>query len=735
MSSRTFDEVSAASSPGERGPDEEAVRQAKAEIQSLIQEIDDLSRTEIEPTDFYAALLEKSISALAAIGGVVWTFDSGAGFKLEYQVNLQQTGLLENPEAMNQHGKLLGQLVQRGEPALVAPRSGAGMGDDSETAANPTQFLLVTAPIVTDRGVDGVVEIFQRTGARPNTQRGYLRFLAQICDYAGAYLKTRRLRDFGAKQTLWEQLEGFTSLVHGKLESRSTAYTIANEGRRLVGCDRVTVVLKHGPKYVVEAISGQDTFDKRSNVVRMLRQLATVVVKSGEDLWYQGDTTNLSPQVEKAVNAYVDESHTKRLAVLPLREADPHADDPNRPKRRENMLGAIVIEQLVDGRAPDGLMQRVDVVRRHSSTALTNAQSHEHLFLLPLWRLIGKSRVMFAARNLPKTILAAIVLGALIAAMWLMPWDFTVTADGKLLPDARAYVFAASNGVVKEVSVRDGDLVAAGQIVARQRSIDVENELQKLDTEINDYRAQLIATEAKIRANNQRRDPNVDPAELNFEYHRLSQLIDNLNVSRKFVLAKTELLDIASPIDGKVLTSKVRDLLLNRPVSTGTRLMEIADPTKDWELRIDVPEAKMGHVQRELDALRETDPDAELLVTFILATHPGDRLVGKVTHIDESAQVSGEEGNTVRMDVSFDQAQLLKLLATDDENTGEEGDELDAAPRPLTPQEAEQIAELKRNLKVGADVKAKIHCGRAAVGYVLFHDLWEFVQSRILFRF
>ena len=46
-------------------------------------------------------------------------------------------------------------------------------------------------------------------------------------------------------------------LVHQKLESRETAYTIANEGRRLIGCDRVTVVLRKGGRYVVEAISGQ----------------------------------------------------------------------------------------------------------------------------------------------------------------------------------------------------------------------------------------------------------------------------------------------------------------------------------------------------------------------------------------------------------------------------------------------------------------------------------------------
>jgi multidrug efflux pump subunit AcrA (membrane-fusion protein) len=466
----------------------------------------------------------------------------------------------------------------------------------------------------------------------------------------------------------------------------------------------------------------------------MLRQLATVVVKSGEDLWYQGDTTNLSPQVEKAVNAYVDESHTKRLAVLPLREADPHADDPNRPKRRENMLGAIVIEQLVDSRAPDGLMQRVDVVRRHSSTALTNAQSHEHLFLLPLWRFIGKSRVLVTARNLPKTIIAAIVLSALIAAMWLMPWDFTVTSDGKLRPDIRSYVFAASNGIIDEVLVRDGDTVAAGDVVARQTSLDVQDELLELDGEIQKTSADIGTKEVQLRNYDSRRNQEVTAAEIQDQINQLKGYRDNLLKRRELVVKKTKLLDITSPIDGKVVTWKVHDLLLNRPVSTGTRLMEIADPTGEWELQIDVPEAKMGHVQRELGLLRKSDPGAQLEVTFILATHPGDRLVGKVTRVDESAQVSGEEGNTVRMDVAFDQGELLKLIESDDEQKDNEKT-VAAAPRQLTPEEQQQIAELKLNLKVGADVKAKIHCGRAPVGYVLFHDLWEFIQSRILFRF
>ncbi|MCA9259184.1 MAG: hypothetical protein KDA61_08290, partial [Planctomycetales bacterium] len=239
--------------------DPQAVLRAKQEIQGLVQEIDDLSRSEIDPSEFFAALLDKSVTALAAIGGVVWTIEEGTGLRLEHQINLRETGLAQDRAAQMQHARLLGQVAEKGEPALVAPHSGSGGDDESQVAANPTGYLLVLAPIRTDRGVDGLVEIFQRPGAQPNTQRGYQRFLVQVCQMAGEYLKTRRLRHFVDKQSLWEQLESFTALVHQKLDSRETAYTIANEGRRLVGCDRVTVVLRKGSKYVVEAISGQDT--------------------------------------------------------------------------------------------------------------------------------------------------------------------------------------------------------------------------------------------------------------------------------------------------------------------------------------------------------------------------------------------------------------------------------------------------------------------------------------------
>jgi hypothetical protein len=38
------------------------------------------------------------------------------------------------------------------------------------------------------------------------------------------------------------------------------------------------------------------------------------------------------------------------------------------------------------------------------------------------------------------------------------------------------------------------------------------------------------------------------------------------------------------------------------------------------------------------------------------------------------------------------------------------------------------------DLRPGASVTARIDCGTRPIGYVWFHDVWEFVQTQVLFR-
>src|SRR3954468_12567995 len=479
--------------------DADEVERAKREIQGLVHEISELSRSDISATEFYDALLNKVVTALAAPGGAVWTKSEAGGLQLVYQINLQQTGLIDNPVGQNQHGRLLHQVLSGKEGALVAPHSGSGDATDNDenAAANPTDYLLVLAPVLNDQGPQGVVEIFQRSGARLTTQRGYLRFLLQICEFAGDFLKAGRLRHLSEKQTLWEQLETFTRSAHEKLDVRETAYTIANEGRRLIGCDRVSVAIKRGNRCPIEAVSGQDAFDKRSNVTVMLSKLAAALVKTGEDVWYSGDTSDMAPQVEAALDSYVDESHTKAIAILPLTEPrdeeEQFAEDAV-PQPPAKVIGALIVEQMVDSRTPEGFLQRVQVVRTHSSTALTNSLEYEGLFLMPLWRFLGKGTRLFRGRTLWKTSAISAAVAGAIAFLCLFPAEFKLEGEGKLRPVIRQNVYAQVDGLIKEVRVKHDDEVKKGQVLLTQESPDLEKEMESVRGELGSKIEELRTT-------------------------------------------------------------------------------------------------------------------------------------------------------------------------------------------------------------------------------------------------
>jgi len=444
----------------EESLDPELIEQTKQQIRSLVGEIAQLSKSELAPDTYYEEFLPRVVSALAAVGGAIWTTNDEGRLALQYQIKLHETRLSDSQESMAQHGRLLYKTLES-EGLLVPPHSGAGEADQQQ-GANPTDFLLVLGPLKTDLEAVGVVEIFQRPEAGPKTQRGYLRFLMQMCELAGDFLNSQQLRHFSDRQALWTRLEDFAHTVHAGLEPRETAYTIANEGRRLIECDRLSVAICKGRKCRIEAVSGQDLFDKRSNTVRLLGKLATAVVATGDPVWYTGDTSDMPPQVEDAVQEYVDESHSKTVAVLPLkRPPPPGEEEPDKHREPESPIGALLVEQIEDSRVPPSMVQRVDVVCRHSSTALANALEHQNLFLMPLWRFLGKTRWILRARTLPKTLTVTGVIVGLLLALMLWPADFELESKGTLEPVEYRKVFVGIDGVVDGLFVEHGDFVCS----------------------------------------------------------------------------------------------------------------------------------------------------------------------------------------------------------------------------------------------------------------------------------
>lgn len=684
--------------------DPQLIEQTKQQIRSLVNEIAQLSKSDSTPEEFYGEFLPRVVSALAAIGGAIWTVEDQGRLALQYQINLQQTKLRESEEAQMQHGRLLHKAMTAGETILVPPHSGAG--EDDETA-NPTDFLLVLGPLRTELETIGIVEVFQRPDSGPNTQKGYLRFLRQMTDLAGDFFKSRQLRNFGDRQVLWSQLEEFTRVIHTSLDPRDTAYMIANEGRRLIECDRVSVAIRKGSKCKIESVSGQDLFDKRSNTVRLLGILATAVVASEEPMWYSGDTSNMAPQVEDAVQEYVDDSHSKTVAVLPLFPPgnEEEEDDPDKREDPPAPIGALIVEQIEDARIPQRMIQRVDVVAKHSATALNNSLEHNSLFLMPVWRSIGKMQWVLRARTLPKTIAIAVTVLAALIALCVVPYPFKANCPGNLQPVERQKVFAGLTGDVVEINVEHGSkVVAPNPATGEEGTLLALLESTDLAIRIEDNRGQLAEAmeqleTVRLNLNKRGADPREKP-QLEGRREELQKRFETLRAQEALLEQQRQDLEVRSPIDGEVITWDLEGRLLHRPVQQGNVLMEVVNTKGKWQLELRMPEKRMGHIDRYLRELKAEDPEASLPVEFILATHPNKTFQGQVTEINERAEVRGEEGVTVQIKVDLED---------------EEG--------------------LPEHLRPGAEVSAKIMCGYKPVGYVLLCDAIAYFQRNIAFRF
>jgi hypothetical protein len=688
-------------------PSDDEINRTRLQIQSLIGEIQALSRQNLSPGQFYGEFLNRVVAALAAQGGVIWTTGDNGQLALQYQLNLQLTGLPQDEEKQKSHSRLLYKVLSNPEVAggkgvLIPPHSGFG----DEEASNPTEFLLVFGPLRTDLEMVGLIEIFQRADGPLQVQQGYLRFLVQMCELAGDFLKSHQLRHFSDRQVLWSRLEDFTRTVHSSLDPLETAYTIANEARRLIECDRVSVAIRKGKHCKIEAISGQDVFDKRSNTVYLLGRLASAVVATGEPVWYAGDTRDLAPQVEVAVQEYVDDAHSKMIAILPLGRPKPHEDAEQHEKEdAEGPVGALIVEQIEDNRVAPAMTQRIDVVCRHSSVAMANAVEHQSLFLMPLWRALGKSKFIVQARTLPKTIMVVVAVLVVLLILFLWPADFDLHAKGTLEAVNRRDVYAAADGTIyefgKDVSgkpIEHGSIVKKGQLLLKLHSNDVAQHQSEIEGQVAVERQQVADLSHELTTNPVMKPD--DRARLNGQLVEAQTKLLSLIAQSEIHKAKAADLEVYCPIDGQIVTWDLKNRLENRSVKAGLELLRVAETDGDWELELHMSEDRMGHIMRAANRSAE-EGRGPLPVYYILATEPGKTEHGTVKRIAMGAEIKEkDEGNVVDITVAIDKHDIDPV-----------------------------------NLRAGATVTGKVYCGRASLGYVWFHDLFAFIQAKVLFRF
>jgi multidrug resistance efflux pump len=676
----------------------ETIEKTKQQIRGLVGEIQQLSKSDLTDEEYYAAFLQRVMQALAAIGGAIWILGEGKKPKLAYQVNISPTLMDTESEDASKHSKLLDYIVNTNQPQLIPPLSSAG---DERLGGNPTRQLMVVAPLGHDGIVEGLIEIFQRPDTQPATQRGYLRFLQQMCEISADWFKNRKLGQLTDKHSLWSDADQFSRAVHETLDLRETCYTIVNEGRRLLGVDRVSVAIKRAGQCYVEAVSGQDTVDNRSNVMTMLGKLATRVAASGEPLWYLGSTEDMPPQIEEALEEYVDHSYTKSLCVLPLRK--PQGIDAGTTnvtggdggQQLGEIIGVLVVEQIESEIPREVLDPRLDLVFEHSARALSNSIEHNTLFLMPVWKAIGHSKVMVQARNLPRTLTIGGSILVILLALFIVPWPYNMAATGVLQPQIRPHVFVPERTVVVDVKVDNNSLVEAGQVLAVLRSDELQLEMKRVDGELRAKKEQLNAIRQRLTDTTRQASP-IERARDSADEGTVLVEVEGLEKQLELLNERQEKLTVRSPIKGKIITWDAKRQLENRPVETGQVLFTVAAENTDWEVELYMPERRVNHIARYRAEVKKNNPTQDLSVNYVLMTQPGQNHKGVVTDVHWTAEPHEQQGHMVRIRV-----------------------------KPLD--------DVSKTARPGASVKAHVNCGTTNMGWAFLHEAWEWVQANVFF--
>ncbi len=644
-------------------------------------ELAQLAESDLAPEVFFARFLDVLVPSVDAVGAIAWGLNQqGLLSKIAQTGEIEVADKDNLPEA-RLHVQLLLRVLHSGRPDVRLP---ASAGKENGTA----QQVRLLAPLHHQQNCIGVVEVALPADVSADRAGERLRLVSELVGYASRYMGGLHASEPTADHPEFlSRLEQIALRLHGRASSRQVCQVAANEGRLLLGCDRVSVAVRRGKDALILAVSGQDRVIYRSNLVRAMTGVAKQTLQAGQAIRYTGTVENLPPQIEKPLVDYLAESGARRLEAVPLYEPLPTDGDETKAPERRSVIGVLLAEHLADNR-PTASPQGIEKFSAHVAQALHNARSQERIFLLPLWRAIGSCFAWSARSRTKKVLLVATLVLAALVGMAFVPVTYRVAAEGRLVPVHQRRVFAPQDGEVVEVFVRGGERVVKGQPLLRLHNDDLAIRTLMVRNQLAEKLQSLSALEAE---QDEARRPSSRDDYIRLR-GRISQTrieIDGLQQRLAALEQEQSRLAVRAEIDGTVATFQPAELLAGRPVQRGQLLLELMQEDGPWQLELQVPAHRLGHIRSAQSSLG-TD---HLAVKYVVATLPERTFTGHVDLLSTRATVSADRSSVIPVHVTLDNSPPA-------------------------------------NLTVGAEVAARIDCGKKSLAYTLFGDLVEFLQRR-----
>ncbi|HEY3789984.1 MAG TPA: hypothetical protein VGL71_14085 [Urbifossiella sp.] len=709
------------------------------QIEEAFEAASKLAGSNLSPSDFYQNFLNRTLSAIDAPAGAVWLRTPQGFLQIACQVNLEKVGLENKRGGRQCHNEVLRQVFQAAPPRPMmlepngrfAPNQGPPAPADAGAvpAANLTDYFALFAPIVTpEKSSMGVLEVFQDPSHDARLYPTFLNYAFQMAGYASQYHQFSNARAASGVERTFAQVEQFARLVHSSLNPTETAYHVANEGRKLIECDRLCVGVRHARRKVtVEAVSGADVVEKASTHVRRLRHLMEAVLQWGETLTFKGiKDAGLPPDVSHSLDEYLNESQPKLLVVQPIR--DEREKDQSKAAR-----SVLVLESFNPPELIEPMIQRLEVVGKHAAPALYNAAQMKRVPLKFLWWPIAKIQEGLGGQARSYIYGGIALLMILTAVMIFVPAPLRMDAKGTMQPTENANIFAPHEGQLVRFNVKPGDKLLPGDSVAELYDPQLEEAYSKEKQKLREAQAKQSRTQSMLSDQTLKFEQKLqlgieaDLARLTIDSAKLNlkALDDAYNATQTrpgWFLARTGQFNpqLRRPIGASRWTvlndDRARENLLGRSVKPNEVLQRVGNVEGSWQVELKIPQRNIGQINRAFidSKLHKFDATGRkyLDVDVLLRSMPDKSYLGWLYQDDLSAEAVPNKNEHDENEPVVTAYVKLNL------------DEIPAEKR---------IPDLQ--FVSGLEVSTRVRCGDHALGYSLFHGVWEWFYEKVVFFF
>jgi multidrug efflux pump subunit AcrA (membrane-fusion protein) len=566
------------------------------------------------------------------------------------------------------HQLLLAKVHQERQPVLVPPGASNRESPDRRTSQdrhlpeNPTPMALIFAPVPVDSSL-GVwwLQVVQPPSGGIATQRGYLRFVAQIADLTADFLKTYRLREHQYQTRINSATSGLLSLASTTKTSTPSAElltSIISRVRDVLDCDQAFLIhrSRRNQSWRTIAASGMRSVNSQSDGSLAISKAADWFIGMSrhsqepyspasmlaEDRRPQKDNRDQEGTISirfasSAITQKPQEEHLDSSGEEFSRASKPGDESILRfnamfssaitswiplfmdPPRHETGVGLMIYWSWPASRpSQEKLDQLLQHIQQVTSVVLQAARPVE----LAAWTGNSHSRNRNFSSRLygllkSRVAVSALTFCLLIGAGFIPVQSFLISPATIIAANQNRH-YASSDATVRSVHVDYGQEVKAGQILLELEDRNLQQLFEQTEAEMRQIEQQILAINSRLLRDQQLPDSN--RLVLEGELDTLRKLAPKTATRLNDLREQKEALKIRAVSDGVVTTWNASQILRDRPVKTGQLLISVQSNDSPWMIEARMPQHQSGRFLKLSEEQSTSDKPIE--AQFSLASQP-----------------------------------------------------------------------------------------------------------------